>query len=251
MLRNLSKEIINTFVYEHRNTFSPPVLSDVFLKIADHDDFWEGLADQNIDYSLEKVIPIFSNELNYSEIRTITKTLSKIIDAKSEYIQTHSSGLSARLEKMAEFYNLDPIVTLKLLIATDLHDLGKLAVSNKILDKPGKLTPEEFDEMKKHPMITRLSLQKINGFEEITTWASNHHEKLDGSGYPDGLTAPDLDFNSRLITCLDIYQALCEERPYRRSMDHNEAMGILKSMVEVGQLDPIIVDDINSVFSRG
>ena len=91
-------------------------------------------------------------------------------------------------------------------------------------------------------------MQGINGFEEITKWASNHHEKLDGSGYPEGLVAKDLDFNSRLITCLDIYQALREDRPYRKSMDHNKAMEILKSMAEAGQLDHIIVDDINSVF---
>jgi len=244
-----NQAIITAFVQSHRNTYFSPLLSDVFLKIADHYDFWESLSDQNIDDSLKKVIPIVSNELNYQEIRTITKTLSRIIDAKSEYTQTHSSGLSGKLGEMAAFYKLDSIMTLKLLIATDLHDLGKLAISNGILDKPGKLTPEEFTEIKRHPMITRLSLQKINGFEEITAWASNHHEKLDGSGYPDGLTAPALDFNSRLIACLDIYQALTEERPYRRSMDHKQAMEILHSMVDAGQLDHIIVADINSVFS--
>jgi HD-GYP domain-containing protein (c-di-GMP phosphodiesterase class II) len=117
-LRNaFNKEIITVFVQEHRNTFFPPVLSDVFLKIADHQEFWEALSDKNIDDNLKKVIPIFSNELNFNEIRTITKTLSKIIDAKSEYTQTHSSGLSEKLEKMAEFYKMDTIMTSKLLIA--------------------------------------------------------------------------------------------------------------------------------------
>ena len=194
------------------------------------------------------MIPIFSHELNYNEIRTITKTLSKIIDAKSEYTQTHSSGLSEKLEKMAEFYKMDTIMILKLLIATDLHDLGKLVISSDLLDKPGKLSEEEFVEIKKHPKITKVCLQDISGFKEITKWASNHHEKLDGSGYPEGLIAKDLDFNSRLIACLDIYQALREDRPYRKSMDHNKAMEILNGMVEVGQLDHIIVADINSVF---
>jgi HD-GYP domain-containing protein (c-di-GMP phosphodiesterase class II) len=249
-LRNaFNKEIITAFVNEHRNTFFSPVLSDVFLKIADHQEFWEALSDKNIDDNLKKVIPIFSNELNFNEIRTITKTLSKIIDAKSKYTQTHSSGLSEKLEKMAEFYKMDTIMTSKLLIATDLHDLGKLVISNNILDKPGKLSKEEFEKIMEHPKITRLCLQDIKGFEEITKWASNHHEKLDGSGYPEGLIAKDLDFNSRLIACLDIYQALREERPYRKSMDHNKAMEILKSMAGIGQLDHIIVDDINSVFS--
>ena len=151
---------------------------------------------------------------------------------------------------MAEFYKMNNIMLLKLLIATDLHDLGKLAVSNNILDKPSELSKEEFEEIKKHPKITKYCLQDINGFEEITKWASNHHEKLDGSGYPEGLIAKDLDFNSRLIACLDIYQALREERPYRKPMDHHKAMDLLMSMAEVGQLDHNIIDDINSVFSN-
>ena len=250
-LRNgLNKEIIIAFVHEHRNTFFSPLLSDVFLKIADGNEFWEALSDENIDDCLKKVIPIFSHELNYKEIRIITKTFSNIIDAQSEYTQNHSSGLSEKLEKMAEFYKMDTIITSKLLIATDLHDLGKLVISCDVLDKPGKLSEEEFVEIKKHPKITKECLQDISGFEEIAKWASNHHEKLDGSGYPEGLIAKDLDFNSRLIGCLDIYQALREERPYRKSMDHNKAMVILNSMAEEGQLDHIIVHDINSVFSN-
>jgi len=248
-LRNtFNKDIISMFVHEHRNTYFSPLLANVFLEIAKKDEFWEALSDKNIDNNLKKVIPIYSNELDYNEIRTITKTFSKIIDAKSEFTQTHSSGLSELLEKISEFYKMDNIMTLKLLIATDLHDLGKLAISNNLLDKPGKLSKEEFEEIKRHPKITKLCLQDINGFEEITKWASNHHEKLDGSGYPEGLIAKDLDFNSRLIACLDIYQALREERPYRKSMNHNKAIEILKSMVGVGQLDHKIVDDINFVF---
>ncbi len=245
---SLNRDIITAFVKENRNILFSPVLSDEFLKISIHDDFWEALKAENIDYSLIKVTPNFSYELNYNEIHTITKTFSKIIDAKSEYTQSHSSDLTNKLQIMAEFYKMDSIMTLKLSIATDLHDLGKLAISNSILDKPGKLSNEEFNEIKKHPEITKQCLQDIKGFEEITMWASNHHEKLDGSGYPDGLMAKDLDFNSRLIACLDIYQALREERPYRKRMDHVKAMEILKSMVNVGQLDNDIVDDINSVF---
>jgi len=250
-LRNiLNKEIITAFVREHRNTFFSPLLADVFVKISDHCEFWNALSDRNIDDSLKKVIPVFNNELTFNELHTVTKTFSRIIDAQSEFTQTHSSGLSEKVEIMAGFYKMDSIMTLKLLIAADLHDLGKLVISNNLLDKPEKLSKEEFEDIRKHPGITRLCLQDINGFEEITRWASNHHEKLDGSGYPEGLTGKDLDFNSRLITCLDIYQALREERPYRKSMDHDKAMDILKSMADAGQLDHHIVDDINSVFAN-
>jgi HD-GYP domain-containing protein (c-di-GMP phosphodiesterase class II) len=244
-----NKDKIIAYVGEHRNTFFSPLLSDVFVRIADHPEFWESLRSENIDESLQTIIPVFSDELSYLDIRNITKTFSKIIDAQSEFTHKHSSGLSAKLEKMAEYYGMDPITTLKLSIATDLHDLGKLVIGNGILDKPGKLSQEEFEVVKKHPQITKVCLQEIQGFEDITRWASNHHEKLDGSGYPAGLTAKELDFNSRLLACLDIYQALRESRPYRNSMDHSEAMKIMMQMVDEGQLERKIVDDINTVFS--
>jgi HD-GYP domain-containing protein (c-di-GMP phosphodiesterase class II) len=131
-----------------------------------------------------------------------------------------------------------------------VHNIDHCVHLSAVDRKPGKLSKGECEEIRKHPKITRVCLQDIKGFEEITKWASNHHEKLDGSGYPEGLIAKDLDFNSRLIACLDIYQALREERPYRKSLDHNKAIEILKSMAEVGQLDHIIVADINSVFSN-
>jgi len=249
MTKTFNIEKITYFVCDHKGTFFSPLLADVFSNIAGHPGFWEDLSDEKISDSVKRAIPVFSHDLDFHDMRTITKTLSKIIDARSEFTQTHSSGLSEKLEKMTVFYQMDSIMTSKLLIASDLHDLGKLAVSNSILDNPGKLTKEEFEEIKKHPMITRLCLQGIRGFEEITKWAGNHHEKLDGSGYPGALTAKDLDFNSRLITCLDIYQALREERPYRKPMDHHEAMEILRGMAEAGQLDHRIVENIHTVFS--
>ena len=246
--RSTNKDMITAFVREHTNTFFSPLLADIFITAAGRKDFWEGLSDQNIDESLHTLIPPFSNELHYTDIRKITKTFSKMIDAQSAFTQRHSSGLSEKLEIMAAFYKLAPELVVKLSIAADLHDLGKLVVSGLILDKPGVLSEEEFEEIKKHPIITRLCLQEINGFEDITEWASNHHEKLDGSGYPKGLKACDLDFYSRLIASLDVYQALREERPYRKAMDHQDAMIILRDMAEGGQLDRTITEDIHTVF---
>jgi len=237
------------FVRGHRNTFFSPHLSDVFVTIAGEPKFWEALSSGKIDESLSLIIPIYSNELSYAEVQNITRTFSQIIDSQSAFTQRHSSGLSEKVQVMAAFYKMDPILISKLSIAADLHDLGKLVISNDILDKPGKLTEEEFEEIKKHPMITRNCLQEIIGFEEITNWAANHHEKLDGSGYPKGLLAKDLDFNSRLLACLDIYQALCEDRPYRKPMNHIHAMEILQRMADQGQLDQTIVADIGTVFA--
>lgn len=133
-------------------------------------------------------------------------------------------------------------------IAADLHDLGKIMVPNEILDKPGSLTREEIDVVQSHTFYTRKALEVVSGFEEITEWAANHHEKLNGKGYPIGLTASQLDFNSRLMACIDIYQALTEERPYRTALSHEDAMGILFSMAKQSLIDASIVNDVNAVL---
>ena len=88
------------------------------------------------------------------------------------------------------------------------------------------------------------ALGKVKGFEEISEWTYNHHERLDGSGYPRGLKGDELDFNSRLLACLDIYQALGEDRPYRKAMSHEEAMSIMRQMVKDGKIDGEITEDI-------
>lgn len=245
-----SQDSIIDFIKEKRSVFFAPLLADIFIRISRQTEFWDALRDENIDESLYTIIPVFENELSYDEIRLITKTFSRIIDAKSVFTQEHSSGLSDRISLMARYYNFDSTLEHKLLIASDLHDLGKLSIPNSILDKPDILTTEEFEVIKRHPHITRYCLKGLKGFEEITEWASNHHEKLDGSGYPDGLSAKNLDFSSRLIVCLDIYQALREQRPYREALSHKQSMDIMYSMVSDGKIDANIVKDISIVFSK-
>jgi HD-GYP domain-containing protein (c-di-GMP phosphodiesterase class II) len=88
----------------------------------------------------------------------------------------------------------------------------------------------------------------INGFEDITEWASNHHEKLDGSGYPFGLGESRLDFNSRILACVDIYQALTEDRPYRAAMRHGDAMRIMSDMAARHLIEPSVTEDMDSIF---
>lgn len=244
-----TKGVKEAFVRDHKGSFFSPAVADAFLKVSEHTELWEGLQDTRIDLDLEAVVPQFSNAMGYEDIRELTKTLSRIIDAKSEYTHAHSAGLSAKIAIMADYYHMDPMTKQKLLIASDLHDLGKLIVSNEILDKKGKLSKEEFDVIKKHPIVTKKCLQDISGFEDIARWAGNHHEKLNGSGYPEGYSANELDFESRLLTALDVYQALREDRPYRANMDHRNAIIIIQSMADNDELDPKIVRDINQVLS--
>lgn len=245
---NEMKRDIIKFVHNQENIMFSPNLATAFFNAAEERTFWSNLRDNNIDNALKEETPRYTVELPIEEIRKITGIFSKIIDSKSKYTQRHSRDLSTKAGIMADFYGFDNEEKVKLMIAADLHDIGKLAVPNDILDSPKKLTKEEYEIVKKHPYYTRLALQEIKGFDDITEWASNHHEKLNGKGYPYGKKDNDLDFNSRLIACLDIYEALTEERPYRRSLAHSEAMSILNNMKDEGDIDSRITNDIDHVF---
>lgn len=243
----MQKEIIE-FVKSQENIMFSSEIVRVFLNIAQNKEFWEDLKDDLIDTALKNEIPQYSLELSFEEIHNITSVLSKIIDSKSNYTKRHSQELSAKAAIMSDYYSFDIDEKMKLIIAADMHDIGKLAVPNDILDSPNKLSDEEFDIIKKHSYFTRIALNGIKGFEDITEWASNHHEKLNGRGYPFGKIEKELDFNSRLLCCLDIYEALTEERPYRVGLSHKEAMDILKQMKDGGFVDGNITNDIDKVF---
>jgi HD-GYP domain-containing protein (c-di-GMP phosphodiesterase class II) len=246
---NTKTEILR-FINDKKNIMFSPKIVDALTNAARENEFWENLKADNIDRALRCNTPEYSMELIFDEIRKITGVFSKIIDSKSKYTQRHSRDLSTKVAIMADYYKMNHDEKMKVIISADLHDIGKLAVPNSILDSPRKLTDEEFHIIKKHSYYTRLALQEIRGFEDITEWASNHHEKLNGKGYPFGKGEKDLDFNSRLIACLDIYEALTEERPYRRALSHRQAMEILNEMKNQGHIDGNITEDIDYVFRK-
>lgn len=243
------EDLIHWINREENYSFSPE-LASILRQMVKVQDLWENLTDDMIDQALRNAIPPFTLDLSLKEVQKITGILSKIIDSKSDFTRRHSRELAEKAARMADYYQKEKEEKIKLIIAADLHDLGKLAVPNSILDNPKALTEEEYELVKKHVYYTRIALEHISGFEEITEWAANHHEKLDGSGYPFGKTGKDLDFNSRLMGCLDVYQALTEERPYRKGMTHREAMRVLYDMSRNGLLDYGISNDIDFVFSN-
>ncbi len=244
---NMQKDILSFAESRKEKDFSSKIV-DAFLRVTENKKFWEDLKDPCINTVLRESLPDNTLDLTFNQIHEITKVFSEIIDSKSRYTRRHSKDLSIKAGIMSDFYKYKPEEKMKLIIAADLHDIGKLAVPNTILDSPNKLSDGEFQVVKKHPYYTRVVLEQIKGFEEITNWAANHHEKLNGMGYPYGLTAKDLDFNSRLMGCLDIYEALTEERPYRKSLSHKEAMDILYDMSHNGFVDESITKDIDKAL---
>ena len=138
----------------------------------------------------------------------------------------------------------------KMYLAGALHDIGKVAVGNEILEKPGRLTDEEFTIMKHHAAYTYYILSEIDDFEELRDWAAFHHERLDGTGYPFGRSADELSVPERMMACVDIYQALTESRPYKQGMSHEKTCSILQDMADKGWLDPDIVTQVDLCFQK-
>jgi len=127
-------------------------------------------------------------------------------------------------------------------VAGNVHDLGKLAVPNAILEKPDTLSEGEFQVMKKHAYLSYAVLNTIGGLRQLPEWAAFHHERLDGEGYPHHLSSDRLDTGARVLAISDVFTALAEDRPYRKGMDDEKIAEILTRMGSNGKLDQRIVE---------
>lgn len=199
---------------------------------------------------LFNLVPRIERDYTSEDLIEFATMFAKIIDYKSPFTTNHSMGIAQKALEMGKYYGWDEETCNKLFVAGALHDLGKLLVDNDILEKPGKLTPEEYKEIQNHALGTYVILNSISGFSDITSWASLHHEKLNGNGYPFGYTADRLGDKERLMGCLDIYQALVEPRPYKDGMSHEETMKIMRNMVEGNNIDGRITEDIDKYFGK-
>lgn len=239
--------LIAKHVRTFRGTHYAPVVVDTLLGLLDENLIRE-LSDEYIDASLAAAVPSAHIELNMVQLLDLCHVFAVIIDAKSSFTQRHSTGLAIKARRLAKFLEFDPDCLDKITAAAFLHDLGKLSTPAEILEKPGPLTHDEYEVMKDHVAMTWRILHHVRGLEDIVLWASSHHEKLDGHGYPHGLGADELTIECRIMACCDIYQALTEDRPYRPGMNHEAAMKILHKMAEEGKIDASLVAHMDTVM---
>lgn len=221
--------------------------ADAFLKIF-NEELLERISDENIEKSLDESRIEWYADLNNNDLINVSKFVIEIIDDKSKFTRKHSSQIANRSWLMAKFYGYGIDDSVQLYISAAFHDLGKLAIPIDILEKPGELTDEEFEIIKSHVLWTHKLLKEVKGFEKICYWAAAHHEKLDGTGYPFGRKADELDFFARLLAVIDIYQAVSEERPYHPQRNHEETMEIINFMAKKGFIDKGISEDIDVVM---
>jgi len=182
-------------------------------------------------------------------LRNLAKVISKIIDFRSRFTATHSSGVAAVAFELASISGFSERECRLMEVAGYFHDLGKLAISNDILEKNGPLDHDEFNAIRKHSYYTYSILSKIDGFEQIAMWAACHHERLNGNGYPFHVEGDDFTKLARIMAVADIVTAITEDRPYRPGMSSEKSLEILYEMVEKGEIDKGIVDIVNNNFA--
>ena len=223
--RTAAEEVLSA----RRGRWFDPSLTDIASEQLRDDEWCESLRSPEIDARVLELEPGRAREVDAAGLDQIAEAFADIIDAKSPFTHRHSTMVAAYAKAIAQQMGFDRDGARQMYRAGLLHDIGKLGVSSRILDKPGALDTRERAEMKEHPRYTWEILKRVNAFESFALLAALHHEKLDGSGYPWGRMDEDLDMPARILAVADIYEAVTETRAYRVGLSSGEAMQILRS----------------------
>ncbi len=242
--RNILTQLpdILSAIREQVNTVFQPEIADAFFTLSPKEYIWLDLISQFPTKAISNLAIINDLTLEIDDIIDLALVFSRIIDYRSRFTSRHSAGVAKTAEKLAKLIGFSPYECKMMLIAGYLHDLGKIAISDGVLEKPAKLNEEEFNEMHAHTYYTYHLLEPLTQLKTINTWASFHHEKLNGTGYPFHITGDSLSLGSRIMAVADVFTALTEDRPYRKGMEPAKAEKVLRHMVTNNDLDGTVVD---------
>ena len=209
--------------------FDPELVRVLRLRVARDTPFWQSLRGEA---ALDQVTAFESHEqiltADDQRLDRIAEAFAKVVDAKSPYTFRHSERVAEITVGIAATLGFDRVALRDLRRAGLLHDIGKLGISNLILDKPSALTDGEFAEVKRHAEYGERILGRVEHFRPLAELAGAHHERLDGSGYYLGRTGDQLSREARVLAVADVYEALTAERPYRPAMEQETALGIMR-----------------------
>ncbi|MGZ8414813.1 MAG: HD-GYP domain-containing protein [Gemmatirosa sp.] len=234
-----------------RGTWFDPQLVDHVRKWRRDAAWWEALRRPDAEAAAAALEPDDRRRtMDDTALDDIARAFAEIIDAKSPYTYRHSTNVADFAQRIGAMAGMDATACKRLWRAGMLHDVGKLGVSNSILDKNGPLTDEERRAVNAHPRFTWEILSRVRAFSDFARLAALHHEKLDGSGYPWGLTGEALDQSARVLVVADIYEALTADRPYRAGMTPEQAFALL-AKDRGTKLCPVALDALSAVVSGG
>ncbi|MGE5468822.1 MAG: HD domain-containing phosphohydrolase [Ignavibacteria bacterium] len=214
-----------------------PDFVDAFLKVSGNEAFWLDLNAPNLLQLMSARTPFSSIELDIDGLQDFAELLAQLIDFRSRFTATHSSGVAASAATLAQLFGFPEADCRRVQVAGYLHDLGKLAIPTELLEKQGKLTDAEWQTVRTHPYYTYQILASIEGLSDIACWSGMHHERLRGTGYPFRASHAEIPLEARILTVADVFTALTEDRPYRDGLDQRAVLGIIEEMVERFEVD--------------
>jgi HD-GYP domain-containing protein (c-di-GMP phosphodiesterase class II) len=213
-------------------TWFDPQLVMAFGRVSANHEFWETLRSSDLQQAIFALEPAQrSSMVDEDYLDDIAAAFAQVIDSKSPYTSGHSERVTLFTDLIAEQLMLPAAHRRWLKRAALLHDIGKLGVSNSILDKAGKLDADEWAAMQMHAIYSETILSRIAAFGDLAVIAGAHHERLDGNGYPRGLKSDQIVIETRIITTADIFDALTADRPYRAAMPVSKALAVMTDMI--------------------
>jgi len=185
------------------------------------------------------------------QVLTMACTLVSLVDLRDAYTGGHSGRVGSYARAIGVHLGLPEAQLDQVVMAALLHDIGKIGVPDHVLLKRGKLTPEEFAYIKKHPELGWMALKNISDFKSLSLIVLHHHERMDGGGYPGGLKGSAIPLGSRIIAVVDSYDALTTDRPYRMARTRQEAVDELLSCAESQFDSRVLAAFLDSLESNG
>ncbi|MDD4903614.1 MAG: HD-GYP domain-containing protein [Candidatus Bipolaricaulis sp.] len=214
------------------------------------------LYSQSIWHMLLAIVPLFLVHLSFrsyqrlrTEARKTFEKISRILDERDHYTAVHSSNVAELAVQIAQEMGLSETDTEQVEIAARVHDIGKVAVPDSILLKPGPLSDQEWEVMKRHPVVSAELIEGLEIYSSVAVAVRHEHERWDGSGYPDGLKGEKIPVVARVIAAADIYNALSTNRPYRPAFSREETLRMIEEM-RGKDLDPAAADALLAVLRK-
>lgn len=234
---------IRDVIERHRGRLFAPDLVDAFLAASATEAFWLLLDPAYIPQYVEDMERFSEMRAGtLEELKQFAFLIAGVVDAKSHFTAEHSLGVARLARFLGQQLGFAGDHLEKLEIAALMHDIGKLQVPDELLESAAAYSLADRSVMKKHSFATYQILRRIGGFEEVALWAAEHHESLNGNGYPFHLKAEAIPPEARIIKVADIFQALAQRRPYRSTMPAPEILNLLRRMQAENEVDGAIVD---------
>ena len=241
----LGKDRIWEMVRENAGAWFYPGLVEAFLDVSISDAFWFRLEREQVNgYLAPWLAHSGKKAVSFGELKSVVEIFSHVVDAKSSFTKEHSEGVARLAHHLGKAFALPDESCEMLELAGLLHDIGKLRVPDELLEKTGGLSEAEYCVMHRHSFDTYDILKNIKGMERVATWAAQHHERVDGSGYPYMSGNHEISIEARILAVADVFQALAQRRPYREALPPEQILRILQLEADNGKLDRAVVEAV-------